>query len=133
MAGQDHRTLEQLEKDVWGPPEYPSHVVTTCHALRKKPLRDFSVEDLRIMIGQGIGLAHLLPKALDILEETPLAEGDFFPGDLLDAVLRADASAFNKSAKARLRRICETAQGIEPLLAEVERSRAPGSIASVII
>src|SRR5438552_1638945 len=47
----------------------------------------FSVEDLRIMIGQRIGLPWLVPVALEVLEQDPLAEGDFYPGDLLGRVL----------------------------------------------
>ncbi len=45
------KTLEELEGVVWDEPDSASHLVTTCHALRRKPLGDFSVEDLRIMIG----------------------------------------------------------------------------------
>ncbi len=30
--------------------------VITCHKLRKKQLNNFDIEDLRIMIGQNIGL-----------------------------------------------------------------------------
>lgn len=40
------------------------------------------------MIGQRIGLPWLFPLALEALEAEPLAEGDFYPGDLLAAVLR---------------------------------------------
>ncbi|MBT8456786.1 MAG: hypothetical protein HKO95_00710 [Rhodobacteraceae bacterium] len=64
MSTHDHQTLEYLEKDVWPDPDYDSHLVATCHRLRKKRLGEFEVEDLRIMIGQGIGLKYLLPKAV---------------------------------------------------------------------
>jgi CDI immunity proteins len=86
MPGQ---TLDQLEGVVWGEPTYDSHLVTTCHRLRTKPVDEFSVEDLRIMIGQRIGLPHLVPLAVAALERDPLAEGDFYPGDLLASVIRA--------------------------------------------
>nr|WP_095876306.1 contact-dependent growth inhibition system immunity protein [Streptomyces sp. TLI_235] len=43
---------------------------------------------LRLLIGQGVGLPHLVPLALDLLERDPAAEGGLFPGDLLDAVAR---------------------------------------------
>ena len=89
MAQADLRkTLEQLEKDIWGEPEFGSTLVTTCHALRKKPIGAFTVEDLRIMLGQDIGSRYLLPLAKAVLRDDPLAEGDFFPGDLVEAVLR---------------------------------------------
>lgn len=90
--GTEARTLTDIEKDDWGRPSYGSHLVQTCHALRHKPVGSFSVEDLRIMIGQGISLAVLIPLALERLKLDPLAEGDYFPGDLLKSVLQVDAS-----------------------------------------
>ncbi len=33
---------------------------------------------------------HLLPLALDVLEQDPWAEGDYYPGDLLASVLRVE-------------------------------------------
>ena len=88
MKSTDEMTLEQLEKDVWPEPDYTSHLVTTCHQLRKKRLGEFSVEDLRIMLGQSIGAIHLLPRAIEILLVNPFAEGDLFEGDLLVAIAR---------------------------------------------
>jgi hypothetical protein len=84
-------TLEVLEGDVWPPADFHSHLVAMVHQLRKKPLLEFTVEDLRIMIGQRIGLPHLMPLAIGILEQEPLAEGDFYPGDLLYSVVGADS------------------------------------------
>ena len=39
------------------------------------------------MIGQGLGLASLLPLALELLAQNPWVEGDLYPGDLLSNVL----------------------------------------------
>jgi hypothetical protein len=93
------RSLQDLEGDDWGEPTHKSPLVETCHRLRRKRLVDFSVEDLRIMIGQRIGLRFLVPLALDQLEQQPLAEGDFYPGDLLAAVLRSDQSFWARHPK----------------------------------
>jgi CDI immunity proteins len=82
------QTLEQLENEVWGEPEYHSHLVLTCHSLRKKPIDQFTVEDLRIMIGQDIGTEYLMPKALKILEFNSFAEGNYYPGDLLHSIMK---------------------------------------------
>ena len=46
------------------------------------------------MIGQNIGLEHLLPMALDILSANPMAEGDYYPGDLLSSVVSARREYF---------------------------------------
>ena len=81
-------TIENIEQDYWGDkPSYDSHLVTTIYKLRKKNLEEFTAEDLRIVIGQNFSLPILIPKAIDILEEDILAEGDFYPGDLLKNVL----------------------------------------------
>jgi hypothetical protein len=85
------KTLQELEEHDWGEPNFPSHLVTTCHALRRTPLREFTVEDLRIMIGQNIGLKYLVPLAIEQLRRDPLVAGDYYPGDLLEAVLRAES------------------------------------------
>lgn len=82
---------QELEGEDWGEATFPSYLVRTCHALRRKPLQDFTVENLRIMIGQNIGLHYLIPLALEHLQQDPLAAGDFFPGDLLASVLKVKA------------------------------------------
>ncbi|MEY2480686.1 MAG: hypothetical protein QOI04_1613 [Verrucomicrobiota bacterium] len=85
-----NKCLEELEHSNWGEPKYDSYLVTTIHRLRRVPLRELGVEDLRIMIGQNIGLPYLVPLALEELRKVPLAEGDYYPGDLLKMVLKAD-------------------------------------------
>lgn len=86
-------TLEQLEGiKLDDEPSFSSHLVTECHRLYRIPLVEFSIENLRIMIGQSLGLKYLVPLALDELEKDPWVSGDFYEGDLLLALLRADAS-----------------------------------------
>jgi hypothetical protein len=80
-------TIEELEGERWGEPTYPSHLVSECHRLRTIQLRLFTVENLRIMLGQNIGSRYLVPIALDHLDVEPFVEGDFYPGDLLCNVL----------------------------------------------
>lgn len=86
------KSLEILEKNCWPPLDIAegSYLVQTCNNLRKKPLEDFSIEDLRIMIGQNIGLDFLIPLAIDVLRNNILAEGDFYEGDLLQNVLTSE-------------------------------------------
>ena len=63
------------------------------------------------MIGQGIGLKHLLPMAVEELKKNPLAEGDYYEGDLLIQVLGRDQSELGDNAQAisDLIAICEAA------------------------
>ena len=84
------KTLTELEANDWGDPTFDSHLVTTVHQLRHKPIGDFTTEDLRITIGQSVGLPYLIPLAIGQLESEPLTEGDFYPGDLLRNVISID-------------------------------------------
>lgn len=84
------KTLENLEKDAGPEVRVNSHLVIKTSLLRKIPLNEFSVEDLRIMIGQNFGLPYLISLTIEKLTEDVLAEGDLYPGDLLVAVTKID-------------------------------------------
>ena len=105
------KSLEELEDDYWGPPGFPSHLVKTVHHVRTIPLRELTTEHLRIVIGQMMSLQLLIPLALETLERDPLAEGDYYPGDLLRNVLRAMDKEFPiaKEHESRIKVICATA------------------------
>lgn len=90
------QSLETLENQRWSAPDGASNLVQTCHALRKKPLADFEVEDLRIMINQNLGLKYLMPLAIQTLQQNILAEGHFYPCDLLQAVLSSEKLYWEK-------------------------------------
>lgn len=81
------KSLEQIENDYWGPPTYDSYVVTTCHSMRKKPLQELTIEEIRLVVGQGFSLETLMPVAIEKLKENILAEGDLSEGALLINVL----------------------------------------------
>lgn len=75
------KTLEELEGQVWGEPESESHLVLECHRLRRVPLREFTPANLRIMVGQSIGLEFLVPLALQLLADDPLLDAELYAGD----------------------------------------------------
>jgi hypothetical protein len=90
----ERKNLTQLENNDWGPPKSDSYMAMACHELRYKPLGDMTIEDVRMLVGQDIGLPYLMPIALDFLKENPLAEGMHYPGDLLCAALRVQGDFF---------------------------------------
>lgn len=103
-------TLEQLDGERWGDlPADATALMRRCHALHRTPLADFSVDDLRLMISQGIGLQRLVPLALDRVEANPLAEGDLYPGDLLVSLFRVAESHWSTDidAVSRLRQLAD--------------------------
>jgi hypothetical protein len=120
------KTLDELEGVAWGPAAFPSHLVQTCHRLRTKPIGEFGAEDLRIMIGQQIGLAYLLPLALERLEADPWAAGDMYPGDLLKttAVARFPWDT-HPELRARLIAVLDRALGELPSLRRLDADGLP--------
>ncbi|MDF2455104.1 MAG: hypothetical protein K0R51_1097 [Cytophagaceae bacterium] len=86
------KSLESLENNTWPAlsSDEGSYLIRTCNSLRKKQLQDFTTEDLRIMIGQEIGLYFLVPLAIETLTDNLFAEGDYYEGDLLKSVLEVD-------------------------------------------
>ena len=96
-----NRSIEQLEDDAWKDVEFPTPLVEKVYRYRKIPLKQLSIEQLRLLVGQNVGLKFLVPHALAILSQDVLAEGEHYEGDLLSAVLSAEDNywANNKSIK----------------------------------
>ena len=90
------KSLEDLEKEKWNRPDFESSLAKECHRLWSIPLSDLSVENLRMLIGQKVGLKYLVPVALDILSGNPLAEGHLYKGDLLANVAAIPDSFWQK-------------------------------------
>jgi hypothetical protein len=81
------QSLDELEGIEWGPPTYDSSIVTNVHRLRSVPLKQYRLEDSRLMISQQFGIAYPVPLALDHLEVHALASGDFYHGNLTAAAI----------------------------------------------
>jgi hypothetical protein len=117
---QDLQSLDDIEGTTWGPaPEDATTLVAKVHELRRKPVGELTPEDLRLLLGQQVGVDVLLPRALDVLRRDPLIEGDFYPGDLLASVLRLPQSYWRQhgdwveAVKAMLNSIVELPMELE--------------------
>ena len=81
-------TIEELEGIVWPEPEYPSSLVISGHALRKKPIDELTPDELRIAFNENIGVDFLKKRVIEILEKEP-AVGELFAGDVILAVMHS--------------------------------------------
>jgi hypothetical protein len=65
-----------------------------------------------------------MPLVLDVLSQQPLVEGDYYPGDLLNAAMQIghDYWSVHEDEKARLRRVAERA--MSELSSDEEASRS---------
>lgn len=93
---QEPRSIEQLENDYWKDVDFPSSLVEKCFNYRKIPVSDLSVEQLRLLISQQIGLHYIVPKAINVLQADVLSEGDYYPGDLLNSLLSLSENDWNR-------------------------------------
>ena len=76
-----------MENNVWKElSDYPTDLIEKCHQYRKISISKLSIEQIRLLVSQQIGLEHIIRIVLNKLEQNPLAEGDFYTGDLLTAV-----------------------------------------------
>lgn len=89
------RTLDELDPPRWpaAPPD-ATHLVRTVHALRRVRLGELGVAGLRTLVAQRVGLAYVLPLAVNVLAEEPLVDAYFYPGDLLLTVVGVPGSAW---------------------------------------
>lgn len=94
-----NKSLENLEKEDWKIFNSDSRLIRRTKELRKIPLDNFTIEDLRLMIGQGFSLDYLIPLAIEKLTTDILAEGDLYKGDLLLAVVNARQDYWDKSTE----------------------------------
>lgn len=89
MKTRDPRSLTQIEGEAWpAPGPEATRLMKTVHDLRDVPVPDLTIENLRTLLSQKVGVDVLTPLVLDFLDADPLAGGDFYPGDLLTAFLR---------------------------------------------
>ena len=96
---EEPRTLEQIDGQNWGDPDAaPTIMVARCLRLRRTPLKDLTEADLRLLVSQKIGLRILVPKALQLVSNEALLETEFYPGDLLSALLRIDNAYWSDSS-----------------------------------
>jgi hypothetical protein len=83
-----YKSLAALDSSYSNVPiDSTARLVEMCTTLLRIPLNDYTIENLRVMIGQGFGLPYLIPLAIEKLKEDIFAEGDLYPGDLLSNVL----------------------------------------------
>ncbi|UYQ93786.1 contact-dependent growth inhibition system immunity protein [Chitinophaga horti] len=80
-------TIEVLENKVWEYKKFPTILIETCHNARKKKIRDLSLNELRTLLTQDIGVPYILPSVMAALEKDLLTDTRFYPGDLLLAAV----------------------------------------------
>ncbi|WP_342086199.1 contact-dependent growth inhibition system immunity protein [Dyadobacter sp. OTU695] len=93
------RCLLDLDLAITLSPLVSTNLINKHNQLLKKNVDDFSVEDIRFMIGQRTALEILLPRAIELLNENIIAEGDLFEGDLLLSVVSLDEIFWSRNIR----------------------------------
>jgi hypothetical protein len=87
------KSISELEGWKWTssiPTSESSFVERTFYKLMNKKLKNYTPEDLRFMIGQDTGLEYFIPMALRILANNLFVETSFYPGSLLENILKVN-------------------------------------------
>lgn len=93
-----NKSIVELENIVWEDSDFGSYVVQTSQRAVKKPLNQLSLEEIRLLLSQKIGVPYVLPIAVAALEQDILQEVHYYEGDLLNIVLGLP-DAFWRDAK----------------------------------
>lgn len=90
------RSIAQLEGEDWGePPSDAPPSIARCYQLRRTPVERLTLADVRLLLGQGIGLPYLMPIAIEALKSQPLIETEHYCGDLLANVLKTSSKFYD--------------------------------------
>ncbi|MGW6455931.1 contact-dependent growth inhibition system immunity protein [Streptomyces sp. NPDC055078] len=122
-------SLEELDGERWPPPPADTTgLVKAVHELRRRPIESLDVDELRRLIGQGVGLPWILPLGLEILRDTApeQARGGWYEDDLLYAVLNLGSATWEAEPElaAELKRIVAMLRDLGSTMdAEVEKFR----------
>lgn len=66
---------------------------------RAKPVQDLTLEELHTLLTQQVDLEHVVPKAIDIVRVSPLADAGTDSADLLKALLRLPLEYWEAEAR----------------------------------
>ena len=129
-------SLEELTGfDAGDPNEAPTPMVEAIIRSWKKPLNQLSDREIGRLVVQHDGYPHVLDLVWPKLEQDPLFEGGYYPGDVLSNLIRADPQiwADRPEYKARLDALFQRALGrpLDENDAFRESLKLPGSDAAL--
>ncbi|HEX6170833.1 MAG TPA: contact-dependent growth inhibition system immunity protein [Chitinophagaceae bacterium] len=110
------KSIEQLE-GVWERFDPPTPLLEKVHRFRKVPISELTIEQLRLLIGQNVGLIYLIPIAIQKLRANIFAEGDLYEGDLLSSVLTSEDSFWEQHSLLK-RELQDLLKGNRPVIEE---------------
>ena len=111
-----NKTLVQLKREKFRDLSWDFHPFPSGYYLRNVPLFKLTPVDMWVMIRQSIGLDYLVLLALERLEVNPLLKCRVSEGDLLSAVLCADALVWKRHPYFR-QRVTAVWRKVSPRLA----------------
>ncbi len=118
------KSLQDLEGPLGRQSECSSYVECEQIRLHTVPLTNLTVENMSLLIGQKVSLKHLVPVALDILEDDPFVGGDFYLGVLLRNVALVPEVLWNSHPELN-NRLVEVTIEVESLAKTINKELMP--------
>ena len=101
-----NKTLETLENEKWGEPNFDSYLVTRTHQIRKIPLNQITLDDISMMLRQNFSLNFIVPLAIDNLDKTKTPD-EFDRKEILETLLEKVKMEFWQNNKQYFNQIKE--------------------------
>jgi contact-dependent growth inhibition (CDI) system CdiI-like immunity protein len=123
------KSLQDIENvDEGDPSTGDSSLVERCLTLRRVPVGALAPADLRVLLGQKIGVPTLALIALPLVEADPFLTAELYPGDLMLALIRADENYWHDVPDIRRRLVAaaEKAHAIRRRHRELIEQGHPG-------
>jgi hypothetical protein len=88
-------------------PEFDSSTTHRAWSLRDKHVSELSPGDLAFCLRQGIATQQVAERVLTLVNDQSLFEAEFYPGDLVIALIKAaDAGGLTTAQRGELRDVC---------------------------
>jgi hypothetical protein len=104
------KSLQEIENSDWGDQtKSPSSIGRRIGELRRVPVCELDADELGLLLRQNVGMATIVPLALELLEANPFPESEMYPGQLLLSLMFSDVNYWHDIPEFRTRMVAVAA------------------------
>ena len=120
-----HQDMSVIEVMGWKPDDaqVPDDIWREVREACRKPIGTLTPDDLYHLLIFQVAPAAVVPRALDVLEDSPLISSGLFPGDLLKTLLELPTSYW-EDHRDQWMRTHHVLQSIDEAMNAIERPKA---------
>ncbi|HXT18457.1 MAG TPA: contact-dependent growth inhibition system immunity protein [Gemmatimonadaceae bacterium] len=102
--------LSEITPRIAVKPDFDSSTTHRAWSLRDKRVSELSPADLAFCLRQNIAAQQVAERALAMVADQPLLQAEFYPGDVIAALIQAaEAGGLTAAQRGELRDVCSAA------------------------